>query len=153
VICGPRVGYIWPVKQLLVLGVLALASTASAERPHGKPSAPVEVRLETAGRSAGGYVVTLVATPTRAVPSIELRLAGKRLAFGATAAGQQRKLAVQVDVAPGAGLDVVGTASVGVTGSVRTKAAVARVGTAKLEAPKRTVIRTLRDGRDVAEVR
>ena len=97
--------------------------------------------------------MTLVATPTRSVPSLELRLAGKRLAFGATAAGQQRKLTVQVDVAPGAGLDVVGTASVGATGSVRTKAAVARVGTARLEAPKRTVIRTLRDGRDVAEVR
>jgi hypothetical protein len=136
------------VKQFLVLGVLAvLASTASAER-RGKPTAPVEVRLESRV-VAGGYSVTLVAIPTIAVPRVEISLAGKSVVFAATAAGQRRELTVPVTVARGAGVDVVGSARVG----TRNRAAVLRVGVARAEAPRFTVTRTLPDGRQVAEVR
>ncbi len=144
--------YICSVNHFWVLCVVAIcASTASAER-HYKPSAPVQVRLESRA-VAGGYQVTLVAIPTRAVPAIELSLGGKQLAFTATAAGQPRQLTVQVAVAPGTGTDVVGSAAVGSAGARRNKAAVLRLGARKIAAPVHTVTRRLPDGRSVAEVR
>lgn len=127
--------------------LLLVWSTAAAE-PVRKPSAPVEVSIDTR-ELPGGYVVTLTAVPTRAVPSIELAIAGKQLAFGPTASGERRVLSAWVAVAPGDGLDLFG----GARTAGRHKAAYARLGAAKREAPKRTTIRTLPDGRQVAEVR
>ena len=126
---------------LVVLGLLTLPGEA-------KPIAPVEVHL-TAKPVAGGFQVTLVATPQRAVPALELVVAGKRLAFATTRAGQSRALVVTIPVAPGAGLDVVGTAFA----LRRSRATVLRVG---VPAPHRiapATIRTLPDGRSIAEVR
>jgi hypothetical protein len=151
------VAYRWLVNHLRVLCVVALAMSASpalAER-HAKPSAPVEVRLESRAVT-GGYQVTLVAVPTRAVPKLELVLAGKHLAFAATAAGQRRELTVQVPLAPGAGVDVVGSAAAGTTGpagTMRNRAAVLHLGAVRQQAPRPTVTRTLPDGRAVQEVR
>lgn len=131
------------MKQLWLVFVVLLVTPAAAE----KPSAPVAVQLESA-IAPGGYKVTLVAVPSRAVPRLELSLAGKRIEFGATAAGQRRELVVHVPLTRGAGLDVVGSASA----NGRKKAAVLRLGVARA-APKRPVTRTLPDGRGVAEVR
>jgi hypothetical protein len=135
---------------MVALGCIGTAGSASAERSvrSQKPSPPVTVHLESV-LVPGGYQVKLVAVPTRAVPAIELSLAGKRIGFAATAAGQRRELVMRVPVGAGAGVDVIGSASIG----GRNKAAVLRVGVARLEAPKRTVIRRLPDGREVAEVR
>ena len=133
------------MRTLLIL--LVLAGTASAD-PIRKPSAPVTVSLESKPIS-GGYLVTLIAAPTRAVPTIELRLAGKSLSFGATAAGQRRELTTHVAVARGEGLDVIG----GALAAGRNKAAVLHVGAAVRSAPKRTTTVTLRDGREVQESR
>jgi len=129
--------------------LLVLAFTASAAAgPARKPSAPVRVSIE-ARPVSGGYVVTLVAIPTRDVPSVELMLAGERLRFGDTSVGQRRELSTRIAVARGEGRDVIGGAFAG----GRSKAAVLRVGTARKVAPKRTTTRTLPDGREIEEVR
>lgn len=129
---------------VVVLAMLAIANPVAA-----KPMAPVELRME-ATPVAGGHRVTLIAMPHRAVPALELRLAGKTLVFPATRAGQVRRLAVTVPLAPGLGRDLVGTAVI----ARRTRATVLRVGAAappQLATPP--VVRTLPDGRRIAEVR
>jgi hypothetical protein len=134
------------VKSFVIVVLVVLGFTSPVE---AKPSAPVALRLESSP-VAGGYQVTLIATPLRAVPALELRLADKRVVFAATRAGQARRLVVTVAVAPGRGRDLVGTAVI----ARRTRAALLRVGAAappQLAAPP--VIRTLPDGRKVAEVR
>lgn len=98
---------------------------------------------------AGGYRVTVFATPTRQVPAITLSLAGQRVAFPATAAGQVRQLTLTVPVAPDAGADVVGGASL----AGRSSAMILHVGVLQQPAAKRSVTRTLSDGRRVREVR
>jgi hypothetical protein len=133
------------VKQLWIVGLLLIATPAVADR---KPAAPVTVTLEQAP-APGGYRVTLVAVPTRAVPSLALSLSGTRVELGPTAAGQRRELSVVVQVATGTGADVVGSA----TAFGRKKAAVTRVGTARVHAVKRAVRRTLPDGTSVSEAR
>jgi len=147
-----RLAYTWWVKPLWVLCVVALATSPAAAERHAKPAAPVMVRLESRA-VAGGYQVTIVAAPTRAVPAVELSLAGKHLAFAATAAGQRRELTVVVALAPGAGTDVIGSAAVGATGAMRNKAAVLRLGSPRRASPPRSITRTLPDGRAVQEVR
>ncbi|MEJ7596782.1 MAG: hypothetical protein WKG01_02630 [Kofleriaceae bacterium] len=132
------------MKSLAVVAVLGLLSLTS----EAKPTAPVEVRL-TAKPVAGGYQVTLVATPRHAVPALELVVAGKRLAFAATRAGQTRSLVVTVPVAARRGVDVVGTAIV----DRRSRATVLRLGEPAREKLAPATIRTLPDGRKIAEVR
>ncbi len=146
--------YTWLVKHFCVLCVAAFvasASSASADR-HAKPSAPVTVTLES-HRVAGGFAVTITAAPTRAVPAISLSLASEHLGFGSTAAGQQRSLTVKVPVAPGAGADIIGSATVNVHGGIRNKAIVHHVGSVKPVTAKPGVVRTLPDGRAIQEVR
>ena len=129
---------------VVVLTLLVIATPVAA-----KPMAPVELRLESTP-VAGGHRVTLIATPLRAVPALELRLAGKTAVFPATRAGQVRRLVVTVVLAPSLGRDVVGTAVI----ARRSRAAILRIGAAaapQLVAPP--VIRTLPDGRRIAEVR
>lgn len=128
--------------------LLGLSAGASADRSPRKPSAPVDVRLESKAVS-GGYEVRLVAVPTRDVPAIELSLAGKQLAFGATAMGQRRELVTLVRVRAGDGLDVVGAARAG----GRNRAELIRVGKAQPRATKRVDVVTLPDGRQIGEVR
>lgn len=128
--------------------LLALAAPLAAAPHRGKPTAPVTLRLDVA-RAGDGYRVTLTATPTRDVPSLELMLDGTRRAFGATAAGASRTLAVDVRLAPGAGRDVIGAARAG----GRSRATSRRVGTAAPRTTRRVVTRTLPDGRTVGEVR
>jgi len=131
----------------ILLLVLALTATVAADPVH-KPSAPVAVSL--ASRAVqDGYVVTLVAVPTRAVPALELTLAGEHLRFGETAKGQRRELSMRIRIAAGEGRDVIGGALV----AGRSKAAVLRVGARRKATPKRTTTRTLPDGREVEEVR
>ena len=133
----------------LVVAFALVTSTAVAD-PHAKPTAPVDLRLESKP-VAGGYQVTLIATPSRAVPAIELRLAGKTQRFAATLAGQARQLAVTVPVSAVAarvGVDVAGAAVVG----RRSRATVVRLGAARKPEPP-AVLRTLPDGRTIAEVR
>jgi hypothetical protein len=133
-------------------------ATPHADRSE-KPSAPVEVRLESKP-VAGGYRLTLVATPTRDVAAMELWIgrrspdgAGKRIELGPTAAGQRRELSVPITVAPGESADLVGSASVGTKGHMRNRVVSMHFGIVKAEAPTHSVTRTLPDGRDVAEVR
>lgn len=108
----------------------------------------MDVRVESRA-VAGGYEVRLVAVPTRDVPAIELTLAGKHLAFGATAAGQRRELVTTVSVRAGEGLDVVGSARAG----GRNRAELVRVGKGQQRAAKPVTVYTLRDGRQIGEVR
>ena len=131
----------------ILLIVLALAGVAVAN-PVRKPSAPVEVSIDSKPL-VNGYALTLVAVPTRAVPSLELELAGRTVTFGPTAAGQRRTITAWVPVATGTGLDVIGGARL----AGRNKAAVLHVGAIERKAPKRSVIRTLPDGREIEEVR
>lgn len=128
--------------------LLGLSAAVSADRSPRKPSAPVEVRLESKA-VAGGYEVRLVAVPTRDVPELELSLAGKQLAFGATSTGQRRELVAVVRVRAGDGLDVIGSARAG----GRNRAELIRVGKAQVRAAKRVDIVTLPDGRQIGEVR
>lgn len=147
---GSSLAYMDHVRFVLVTLVLGLCWSASADpRPHRlKPSAPVDVRIDSKA-VPGGYEVRLVAIPTRDVPALELDVAGKHIAFGATAAGQRRELVTKVLVRGGEGLDVVG----GARAAGRNRAAVLRVGEALRQAPKRTTIYTLSDGRQISEVR
>jgi hypothetical protein len=132
-----------------VLVTLALLFALPAAGSPRKPSAPVKTHIESKP-IPGGYEVTLVAVPTRDVPMIELSLQGKKTTFGATAANQRRELTTQVIVVPGAGVDVIGSA----TTAGRQKAALLRVGAVSLRAaPKRAVTHTLPDGRRVREAR
>lgn len=94
---------------------------------------------------AGGYEVRLVAIPTRDVPDIELRLAGKSVTFGSTIAGQRRELVVIVK----ADSDVVGSARA----AGRSRAEVLRVGKPIERKQKPVTIYTLPDGRQIGEVR
>jgi hypothetical protein len=143
----PRgLAYMWPVKPLLIACVLALVAGPAAADRSEKPSAPVTLRID-AKPIAGGYRLTLVAVATRAVPAVELKLAGKRIAFGATAAGETRTLVTEVS---GDALDVLGSATAG----GRNRVTSLRIGgVAQQQKTKRTVTRTLPDGRTVAESR
>jgi hypothetical protein len=160
----------------LVAGVAILLSVTSAEADprRGKPGAPLA--LELVERAVpGGREVTLVAVARRDVPSIELALGGKTIAFGASATGQRRELTVFV---PGDG-DVSASARSGShrmsrvlrggapaerSDALRTMIPAASVGrpvlgsspgapTAARVVPVRATLRTLPDGRVVKEVR
>jgi hypothetical protein len=134
--------------KYVVLVVMAIGSIAEA-----KPTAPVEVHIESRA-AAGGFDVTLVATPTRDVPSLELHVAGKRVIVGATHAGQIRTLSAHVTVAAGAGSDVVGSATVPVGRGIRNAVAFTRVGAPVPVEPRRNeTVRTLPDGTKIVEVR
>lgn len=134
------------VVLTLVLGLFVVP--AAADRSPRKPSAPVDVRVESTA-IAGGYQVRLVAIPTRDVPALELTLAGKQLSFGPTAAGQRRELVTTVSVRAGEGLDVVGAARAG----GRNRVELVRVGKAQQRAAKPATVYTLGDGRQIREAR
>ncbi|MBX3155589.1 MAG: hypothetical protein KF773_06300 [Deltaproteobacteria bacterium] len=131
--------------RLITVAILLAAGSAQAEPRRGKPTAPLRLELVSKPVS-GGHEVTLVATPRRDVPSVELTLGDKRAAFGASAAGRPVTLTVFV----------AGDADVRATGRAagRSTAKAIRVGAARLEkaAPPAT-LRTLPDGRVVREVR
>jgi hypothetical protein len=135
-----------------VKAALALVAIV-ARRYTPKPSAPVDVKLE-ARPERGGYQVTIAATPSADVADLTLRLDGREQRLGPTRASVTRTFSVHVPVAAGAGIDVVGSAAVGVRGGLRKRAGVLRVGApAAVAAPKPETIRTLPDGRRVSEVR
>jgi len=136
------------VRFVLLTLAVGLAWGSPAIASPKKPSAPVEVQLESKP-IAGGYEVRLVATPTRDVPTIELSVAGKQLAFGATVAGQARELVTRVRVRGGDGLEIVGN----VIAAGRNRARVMRLGPPQQRAAKRVQVYTLPDGRQIGEVR
>ena len=136
------------VFMILGIAVSGQAVADRADRPR-KPSAPVRVYLDSRP-VPGGYEVRLVAVPTRDVPAIELTLADKKLAFGATVIGQRRELVTRIAVRGSEGLDVVGAASA----DGRNKVSSLRLGAPRVQQRKRsTTIRTLPDGREIQEVR
>ena len=144
----PALAYMKYVRFVLVTLVMGLlCAPASADRKL-KPSAPVEIRLESKAVT-GGYEVRLIATPTRDVPTLGLTLAGKQVTYGATVAGQSRELVTKVPMRGVEGLDVVGSASAG----GRNRASILRVGKPKLRAAKPVTVYTLPDGRQIGEVR
>lgn len=146
---GAPLAYMDQVRFVVVTLVLGLCwSSASADRSPRKPSAPVEVWLDSKA-IPGGYEVRMIAVPTRDLPALELSLAGKQVAYGATLAGQRRELVTKVIVRSGDGLDVVGSASA----MGRNRASVMRVGQPLQRAAKRPTIITLPDGRQLGEVR
>lgn len=138
------------MKPLLIVVVLVISGAiAAAERRSEKPGAPIALRLD-AVAAPGGYLVTLTAVATRAVPAVELAVAGQRVAFGPTAAGQSREWVVKVASRPGDALDVIGSAAA----AGRNRVASVHLGAAAAQhKPRRTVVRTLPDGREVAEAR
>ena len=136
------------MKHVVWFAIMAIGSIAEA-----KPTAPVEVHID-ARAVTGGFDVTLVATPTRDVPSLELHVANKRIIVGATRVGQVRTLTAHVMLAAGAGSDVVGSATVPVGRGIRNAVAFTRVGApAPVEPHRSETVRTLPDGTKILEVR
>ena len=136
------------MKPVVLFVVMAIGSIAEA-----KPTAPVDVHIDVRA-VAGGFDVTLVATPTRDVPSLELHVAGKRVFVGATHVGQVRTLTAHMTVVAGAGSDVIGSATVPVGRGIRNAIAFTRVGApAPLEPHRSETVRTLPDGTKILEVR
>jgi hypothetical protein len=135
---------------LAALGLFVSFATASAS-PH-KPSAPVDVRLETQPLGGTAYEVTLVVTPRRNVKGLVLVLDGRSLDVGALAAGKSRTMSTRLTIGAGVGKDIVGSASVDVGGHRRRAAASTHLGTAAAASPPVHVVR-LPDGSEAAEVR
>lgn len=134
---------------LVALSLCVLVAGASAS-PR-KPSAPVDVRIETAPAGGTAYDVTLVVTPRRNVKGLVLQLDGKTLNVGTLAAGTSKTLTTRVTIGP-AGKDVVGSALVDVGSHKRRAAASVRLGKAAAPPPPVHVVR-LPDGTEAAEVR
>jgi hypothetical protein len=135
---------------LAALGLFTLFATASAS-PH-KPSAPVDVRLETQPLGGTAYEVTLVVTSRRNVKGLVLVLDGRTVNVGALAAGKSRTMSTRITIGAGAGKDIVGSASVDV-GSHRRRAAASTHLGAAAAAPLPVHIVRLPDGTEAAEVR
>lgn len=118
-----------------------------------KPSAPLDVRVETRPLGGTAYEVTLVVTARKNVKGLVLELDGRRVQVGALAAGQTRTTSTRIVLgAGGGGKDVVGSAAVDVGGHRRRAAAVARVGVPEAVQPAVNIVR-LPDGTEAAEVR
>lgn len=128
------------------------APATPAGTPHGKPRAPVELRIDTQPAGGTRHDVTLTATPRTAVKSLELVLDGRVTRIGDAAAGQPRSVTTRVDLGQIRGRDVIGSASVDMGNHRRRNAASVRLGEpAPAELPYRIV--RLPDGTEVAEVR
>lgn len=154
-----RRSHVWVLGALVALaGACSSSSSSSGQSPPSadahscKPRAPVEVRLETSP-AAGGYDVTLIATPEVAVKGLELTLDGRVTQVGATAAGQRRTVTTRVTLGQLRSRDIVGSASVEVGAHRRRAAALTTVGTPDAVAAPRVNIVRLPDGTEVAEVR
>lgn len=139
---------------------VAACQTNSPERsqpqppaPHGKPRAPVDVRLETSPAGGDRFDVTLVVTPEVAVKDLELVLDGKLTRVGATAAGQRRTVTRQVTLGQLRSRDIVGSATVEVGAHRRRAAALTTIGTPAAAAELPVTIIRMPDGTEVAEVR
>lgn len=118
-----------------------------------KPSAPLDVRVDTRPLGGTAYEVTLVVTPRKNVKGLVLELDGRRVNVGALAAGQTRTMRTRVVLgAGGGGKNVVGSAAVDVGGHRRRAAAVAWVGAPEAAQPAVNIVR-LPDGTEAAEVR
>ncbi|HUQ06939.1 MAG TPA: hypothetical protein VM261_30820 [Kofleriaceae bacterium] len=141
-----------PWKMWGFVAVMVCAMAASASASPRKPTAPVDVKVET--RSVGGatYEVTLVATPKKHVKGLVLELEGRRLVVGTLAAGKTRTLSARISLGALRGRDVVGGAVVDVGGHRRRAAASARIGAAAVAPPAPHMVR-LPDGTEAAEVR
>jgi hypothetical protein len=139
------------LAALAAIVLCASFATASAS-PH-KPSAPVDVRLETQPVGGTAYDVTLVVTPRRNVKGLVLVLDGRTLDVGALAAGKSRTMTTRITLGAGGRKDIVGSASVDVGGHRRRAAALAHLGTpAAASSPPVHIVR-LPDGTEAAEVR
>src|SRR5262245_37694023 len=137
------------VRFVTTVAMVLCVSSASAERVatvRGKPTAPLVLEL-VERPLAGGREVTVVALPRRALPSVELELAGRRIAVGRSDAGQRRELTV---VVAGDGV-VQATARAGTHLVSRVLGGAVTAPTRA--APGRATLRTLPDGRVVREVR
>ncbi len=118
----------------------------------GKPSAPVDVRLDTRAVGGGAYDVTLIATPRRDVGALELDLDGRTLVVGPTRAGEPRTMTTRVVLDADGGREIAGSAGMEVGRHRRRAAASARLGAAAKPAPRYRIVR-LPDGSEAAEVR
>lgn len=135
------------LHAVALLAVAAIGvSPAAADR--GKPSAPVTLTA-VAERAGHGWQIVVDAAPTRDVRAVELEVGGKLTRFGSTVAKRPRHLVVPVDVAAGAGKDVVVVARVG----GRSKSLIVRVGAPAPAAAKPNVTIRVVNGVTIAEVR
>ena len=139
-------GQIWLVALCLV-GTAVGAADASPK----KPSAPVDVKVETRSVGGGSYEVTLVVTPKRDVKGLVLELGGTSMNVGSLAAGQTRTMTAIV-AAGSDGKNVAGSAIVDVGSGRRRAAASVRIGKAAKAAPPARIVR-MPDGSEAAEVR
>jgi hypothetical protein len=131
--------------SVFLVALLALAGPAAAE----KPTVPVALTLSSRPAADGGTLVALEAVAHRDVPALELALGDERVQFGATRAGERRRIEARIAV-PASGIDVTGGARTGTAGRVRTRVTSIRLGPA---APARPFARRTVFGRPVAEVR
>ena len=133
--------------------VVAVAAIAVIARPAAadKPTAPVALSLSSRPAADGGTLVVLEAVPRLDVPAIELAIGDTHARFGATRAGERRRLEATISV-PAGGIDVTGVARTGTAGRVRTRIASLRLGPAAVVPDRPIAIRTV-FGRRVTEVR
>jgi len=138
------------LQRVLVAVAIFLVGLPAAD---AKPTAPVTVELH-ARAIAGGYEVTLVATPTADVPAMELEIGTTHVSTPSTKAGQPRSITERFAVGPAEGRDVVGSATVMVGGHRRNAPASIHVGVvSRLPDKRRETIRTLPNGTRITEVR
>jgi hypothetical protein len=143
----------WKLVAVVALGMCAIsAGAAGAGRGHGKPAAPVDVRVEARPVGGGTYEVTLTATPKHRVRGLVLVIEGKTVTVGATAKGATRTVTARVSLGALRGRDVVGSATVDLGSHRRRAAASVRAAEAAAALPPVRIVR-LPDGTEAAEVR
>jgi len=144
-----RISMVW---FAVVTAAACSAAPTDPVRWHEKPSAPVQVAIDTRSLGGGDYEVTLRATPSVDVPELELRLDGETIDVGATHARVTRTLTRVVHL-DGAGRELRGGATVPVGAQRRSRAAVAEIGTIAKPAAPATKVVTLKNGTQDEEVR
>ncbi len=143
----------WILVAAVAVGMCAIsAGPARAGRGHGKPAAPVDVRVDARPVGGGTFEVTLTATPRKRVSGLVLVLEGQTVTVGATAKGVKRTVTARVSLGALRGRDVVGSATVDLGSHRRRAAASVRVGEAAAALPPVRIVR-LPDGTEAAEVR
>jgi hypothetical protein len=139
-------------------GTTAATPSGTTEAPRGtsKPGAPVDLVLtaRVVDSTAAGdrYELVLTATPRRTIDRLELAIDGRLVTAAAATAGGTSEARATVQLAHGAGKDVIATAVAFVDGRKLGVATQVRIGAPADEAPEGRIL-TLPDGTRVQEVR
>lgn len=138
------------------LGATAAEAATEPARGADKPSAPISLTLIAHPLASTGtmdrFELVLTATPERDVDRVELAIDGQTMQVATATAGARTETRATVELAHGAGKDVIATAVVFVDGKRLGAATMVRIGAPAPAAPAGTIIH-LPDGTAVQEVR